>query len=455
MVNVSRNSFILPCLFVTLAIASFLSQTLIVSRYSKQKLHFHLHTVSSQDIINVFDREFGFNKNCEPLPPEFFFSLPHLSADLSLFLMSANVVLWKSKVFFVGMAQYHEHFKEPTRSRMRLRSPTSLNLTCFFANGERTTVRVVDPSIFTMECDIPRHVVPFVKSSRYLRLFLLNSSTAYVRNCSSAYVSFPHLIADVKISLPVLINAAPLPKVVLAACSYPMHNYRSPFLSRQWIEYHWMMGVRHFIHYNADPIDAALRRDLASYENRGMLSFRRWHVPELEDHKWALQTSAMNDCLYLLSDYSEWIIFDDTDEFPYPLMESSLHPFLLREPATTAALILLSQVYEGERNNASRFNYTFEKWVLRAPSVVSSGREKIIVRVCLVDSVFIHWPGKTNGNIIRLNPNEIRMNHYYHSQYGKGRLYSTLVEDLGIIARFGEEFHKRMCGKTLREVAEL
>ena len=101
----------------------------------------------------------------------------------------------------------------------------------------------------------------------------------------------------------------------------------APWL-REWVEYHRLVGVDHFILYNNGSKDG-WREVLAPYLQEGLVEVHDWPTRK-GPHGWVIlnQRPAMEDALRRLRKRAHWVSFLDIDEFLLPLQHDDAPSFL-------------------------------------------------------------------------------------------------------------------------------
>jgi hypothetical protein len=98
-----------------------------------------------------------------------------------------------------------------------------------------------------------------------------------------------------------------------------------PFLE-EWLEFHAMMGVEHFILYD-NGLDKETERILAPYAESGLVTRIPWpNIPGLrvrrdDMHALSVQGLAYGNCVLRYGDRVDWLLKFDLDEFIYPVSE--------------------------------------------------------------------------------------------------------------------------------------
>lgn len=109
---------------------------------------------------------------------------------------------------------------------------------------------------------------------------------------------------------------------------------------REWIEYHRIVGVDHFLLYNNESTDHSMDV-LEPYIEKNIVNVVNWPDRKSKDelHAWvyATQVPAYNNGIKLLKKQSDWIAFIDIDEFIVPITATNLKE-LLQEYQSFGAL---------------------------------------------------------------------------------------------------------------------
>jgi len=104
----------------------------------------------------------------------------------------------------------------------------------------------------------------------------------------------------------------------LSVCAI-FHN-ESPWF-REWIEFHRLMGVEHFLLYNHQSTDDWISA-LQPYIDEGVVEVVDWCNQPTSIK--GTQRKAYNDGLRRLRGQSHWVAFIDLDEYLYPVVERNL-----------------------------------------------------------------------------------------------------------------------------------
>lgn len=107
------------------------------------------------------------------------------------------------------------------------------------------------------------------------------------------------------------------------------------FCLRDWIEWHLMLGVQHFVLYDNGSKDQAPHLGvLQPYVESGEVTLINWPYKDTGIGNNKIQRVAMNHAIYLFSKTSSWIGFFDVDEFFFParLLENCFEGGKLQYP---------------------------------------------------------------------------------------------------------------------------
>ncbi len=131
-------------------------------------------------------------------------------------------------------------------------------------------------------------------------------------------------------------------KHAVAICAIFQNEAR--FL-KEWVEYHYSIGVDHFYLYNNLSADH-YKEVLNPYRKKGIITLIDWPYPTNADGKnWpVIQTNAYMDNLPKAKKEAKWIAYLDTDEFIVPMKGGSL-PAILEEYKAYGGVCLNWQCY--------------------------------------------------------------------------------------------------------------
>ena len=126
--------------------------------------------------------------------------------------------------------------------------------------------------------------------------------------------------------------------IAIAACTMvrtDLHRYNLNNSERllEWIAYHRLQGVGHFLVYaNEDP--APLRRLLAPYVAEGLVDVVDWEMPQ---PGFVHQVPQTTSCIYRYRGLARWVGLMDVDEFMQPLAPGATLLSTLDAAAAAAA----------------------------------------------------------------------------------------------------------------------
>ncbi len=107
----------------------------------------------------------------------------------------------------------------------------------------------------------------------------------------------------------------------------------------EWVEYHHMLGVDHFILYN-DRSDDNWAEVLEPYINSNLVEVIQWDKPESTSLFPTWQLMAYKDALRKLSGNTKWAAFIDIDEFIIPKKNSTILECLDQHYADAAGVYI-------------------------------------------------------------------------------------------------------------------
>ena len=81
-------------------------------------------------------------------------------------------------------------------------------------------------------------------------------------------------------------------------------------ITREWIEYHQMMGVEHFYLFDNNSTDD-FWPVLLPYIEKGVVTYIPFHYYKPQLH-------AFHYCIHKFGKYNTWMSFTDIDEFLFP-----------------------------------------------------------------------------------------------------------------------------------------
>lgn len=187
----------------------------------------------------------------------------------------------------------------------------------------------------------------------------------------------------------------------------------APYLE-EWIEFHAMLGVGHFIVYDNGSVDGATAI-LERYAARGLVTSHPW--PNLSG--WNSQYSAMAHATLTWRERCRWMAFLDIDEFVFPRQGDSLVSALA--PYESEAGVLLRWRNFGHGGHATRppglvtesFRFRMGSVPPHLPPRLASRivKTKAIFDPCRVREISLHRP-RTTGRLEQAG-DDLLLNHYF------------------------------------------
>jgi hypothetical protein len=157
----------------------------------------------------------------------------------------------------------------------------------------------------------------------------------------------------------------------LAVCA--IFQNEAPFL-REWIEFHRLVGVGHFVLYDNLSEDDSVAV-LQPYCDEGLVTLVPWPVSFEE----FAQTRAYNDCLHRFGTGFRWLAMLDIDEFLFSPEEKHL-PTVLDDYTEFPGVLVNWQVYGSSGHIQSPGGLVIENFVNRAPTAwIRNKKSKTII----------------------------------------------------------------------------
>lgn len=222
------------------------------------------------------------------------------------------------------------------------------------------------------------------------------------------------------------LSSAERPKYDLAICA--IFQNEADYL-REWIEFHKLVGVKHFYLYNNLSTDH-YRKILKPYIQSGEVELIDWkYQTNTDGSNWPIiQARAYNHAIESSKNKVKWLAIIDTDEFLFPIETDSLSEFLL-DYEDVAALCVNWQMYG--TSGVKRIlpgHLLIEDLIYKAPTGYGENQHvKSIIRPKCVKAVAnphccVFLPG-----FYQVNPNKepfsgpyssvqidkVRINHYW------------------------------------------
>ena len=203
----------------------------------------------------------------------------------------------------------------------------------------------------------------------------------------------------------------------------------APYLE-EWIEFHQLVGVEHFILYNHCSKDNFLEV-LTPYIEKGVVELFDWpyEFSPQEHEQWVLiQCNAYNEIIEKNRNRCRWIAFLDTDEFLFPMKEDHLADFMKKYEQFGGVCVSwrlfgtshVPKILEGE--------LLIEKLILTGPNNYHVLNKSIVqprcvdkfvqMHSCLYSPPYFHVNPRKNRlleNLMRSNNSRdlICINHYW------------------------------------------
>lgn len=188
---------------------------------------------------------------------------------------------------------------------------------------------------------------------------------------------------------------------------------------KEWIEFHKLIGIKHFYLYNNSSIDHYIRV-LAPYIINGEVEL--YNYPKDENFNRKDQSVIYNHAVKLALGHNVWLAIIDTDEFIVPLSTPDLSTYLKQIPEKYGGIELLWQHFGTSGvKSLKKGELLVEKLMRRAPTDWwGNDMQKSIVRPELVEEVgsphycnyTFGFPAKRVNVLTDESINEIRLHHY-------------------------------------------
>ena len=106
-------------------------------------------------------------------------------------------------------------------------------------------------------------------------------------------------------------------------CVPPMYGHINPHALVEFVELSLILGAEHITMYDYS-LSGSTQVTLQYYITRGLITLQRWRLPLTERRLWYFgQMVAIQDCLYRNMASTEYLLFNDLDEFIMPYRNSS------------------------------------------------------------------------------------------------------------------------------------
>ena len=221
----------------------------------------------------------------------------------------------------------------------------------------------------------------------------------------------------------------------------------------QWLDYHHMHGVEHFIIYTTSDMSPALLEVYQPYIDEGLVT--RVHLDMPADKCWQSihqQLLVLNDCLHRVKGHAKWLLPSlDVDEY-VRIKSGPGEDITSFSDSVGHGQKVKSIIFEKYRFARTRAGLEISS-THYAPEPHSTAR-KYVVNVSAVSAVGIHQAVCGEGMDIEMNPKVASVNHYRHpnmKQLNDGQIATSrddsLLGDVPILekamtTRYGEEWQK-------------
>ena len=233
-------------------------------------------------------------------------------------------------------------------------------------------------------------------------------------------VSLNNTLAD----LPLLqVNVQPNSSVMnrtFSVCIPPMFKISNFKALVEWIELTVLLGAEYFTFYN-ESMSKATENVLSYYSKRGLAEVLPWQMPKelLINSHYHNQLAAVNDCLYRNRNLTEYLAFNDLDEYIIP-----------RGQDITTWADMMSKLKYG---NSFSFRNTFfqRKWAAKPNTSVDDHADNLLTMSVLKHTNYT-FPNRIRSKlIIRPEKVEIMHVHYVH-QMARGAEETSNGVDINI-----------------------
>ena len=187
----------------------------------------------------------------------------------------------------------------------------------------------------------------------------------------------------------------------------------------QWLEYHHMHGVEHFIIYTTSDMSPALREVYQPYIDEGLVTRVHLDMPAEKcwhsDNKRIQQQLVINDCLYRAKGHAKWLFPSlDVDEYVMIRSGEDITTFLEKENNDSHGR-RMSGVVEFQKYRFARAKTGLE---ISSPYYVPRIHKdpKFAANVGAVASVNVHYvtPSSNRGKRVYPKTDTAQLNHYRH-----------------------------------------
>ena len=221
------------------------------------------------------------------------------------------------------------------------------------------------------------------------------------------------------VTLPVLVlNSPSVEKQQAGICVPPLFGSIPSITLIEFIELSRLLGADHFTFYEHETtreIDKVLRY----YEQQGVATIMKWHIPVEHHTIWYNgQLLAINDCLYRQQHRSQYLAFNDIDEFIVPHKHSNwstMIQYMINGSSETdlAGMLFQSAFFDPLLDTNNRILFDLES-DLRTKSF-SKVRTKVFIRPDNIFELGIHHISRTvrpDLKYVHVEPSVAFLHHY-------------------------------------------
>jgi len=231
----------------------------------------------------------------------------------------------------------------------------------------------------------------------------------------------------------------------------------APYL-KEWVDYHLIVGFDHFYVYN-NFSDDNYKEVLAPYIEKNLLTLIEWPIK-------AGQTQAYNDCVEKFSTESDWIAFQDADEFAVPVKYNNIKDWLKKFEKFPCVLGffrnfssngILHEGYEyvidtftscTKFKSPSMFLNTHFSKMIKAFRIAHYARFKFFNKICA------QYPAVFCGLKDEIKDPEFQFNHYYCKSYDyfvNKKMTRGDVYKLGYQINLDDDFYRVELGAMYKD----
>ena len=168
----------------------------------------------------------------------------------------------------------------------------------------------------------------------------------------------------------------------------------------EWIELTMLLGVEHFTFYN-ESMSKITEQVLSYYSIRGLAEVLPWQLPtELKKKShYHDQLAAINDCLYRNRNLTEYLAFNDFDEYIIP-----------RDQDTTTWADMMSKLKYGN-SYSFRNTYFWRKWASKGNTSKDNHSDNLLTMSVLKHANYT-FPNRKRSKVI-IRPEKVEIMHIH------------------------------------------